>query len=78
MWFPLRAPWAERVIDQLVRFPGGRHDDAADVCSLLGRGLDKMFDPAVKVRTERRGLVPFTAEWLEYEGERKPKVRYFS
>ncbi|MDE2097471.1 MAG: hypothetical protein KGL39_09520 [Patescibacteria group bacterium] len=78
VWFPLRAPWAERVIDQLVRFPGGRWDDAADVCGLVGRGLDKMFNPVVQVRHESKGLVPFTAEWLEYEGDKKPKVRYFA
>ena len=29
--------WAERVVDQLVKFPGGRYDDAVDACSLFGR-----------------------------------------
>ena len=32
-----RTEWAERVIDQLLRFPGGQHDDAVDTCSLFGR-----------------------------------------
>jgi predicted phage terminase large subunit-like protein len=36
--FP-KTDWAERVIDQLLRFPGGRYDDAVDACSLLGRHL---------------------------------------
>lgn len=29
--------WAERVIDQCLRFPGGRFDDAVDACSIFGR-----------------------------------------
>lgn len=35
--------WAERVIDQCLRFPGGKHDDAVDTCSLFGRGIDKTW-----------------------------------
>jgi hypothetical protein len=35
--------WADRVIDQCLRFPGGKHDDAVDTCSLFGRGIDKTW-----------------------------------
>lgn len=38
--------WAESVIDQLLRFPAGAHDDKVDACSLLGRFLDKTW-PAI-------------------------------
>ena len=41
--FPKDAPWAERVIDQLLRFPSGRYDDAVDTCSLMGRMLEKIW-----------------------------------
>lgn len=34
--FP-RTEWAERVIDQLCKFPAGTLDDAVDVCGLFGR-----------------------------------------
>ena len=34
-----RTEWAERVIDQLMKFPGGSLDDAVDTCSLFGRHL---------------------------------------
>jgi hypothetical protein len=27
------------VLDQLLRFPGGRYDDAVDACSLFGRHI---------------------------------------
>jgi predicted phage terminase large subunit-like protein len=35
--------WAERVISQLLRFPGGRYDDAVDACGLMGRFIDQMW-----------------------------------
>ena len=41
--FP-RTVWAERVIDQLLRFPGGRYDDAVDTCSLFGRLIHKVWE----------------------------------
>lgn len=75
---PIRRKWAERVIDQLVKFPGARFDDAADVCGLLGRGIDKMTDAHVPVVQSRPLLVPFTESWLEYnDRSNKPAVRYF-
>lgn len=42
--------WADRVIDQLLKFPAGRYDDAVDACSLFGRHIDKVWgaSPAPK------------------------------
>ena len=53
-----RAPWAQRLLNQLCAFNGedGRQDDAVDVCSLIGRGLDVMANagkPAT-VQTRKR------------------------
>lgn len=31
--------WAETLIDQLLKFPNGKHDDKVDTCSLMGRFL---------------------------------------
>ena len=36
--FP-QAPWANDVLDQLIRFPAGKHDDAVDCCTLIGRAV---------------------------------------
>jgi predicted phage terminase large subunit-like protein len=75
--FPM-TPWAERVVEQLIKFPAGRWDDAADVCGLIGRGIDKMFDAQLPTKDTKRILVPFTEAWLEYNDQAsKPKVRYF-
>ena len=35
--------WAERVIDQCLRFPSAKHDDAVDTCGLFGRYIDKTW-----------------------------------
>lgn len=76
---PIRRPWAEDLIDQLVKFPAGRWDDKADVCGLLGRGIDLMYDARVPSETHKPLLIPFSAAWLEYDTDKdKPKVRFFS
>lgn len=70
--FPIRKAWTDHVIDQLVKFPGGRWDDAADVCGLIGRGVDQMFEASLPSVQTRPILVPFSAEWLEWN-ENQPK-----
>jgi len=45
--FPYRDTWSERVIDQLLKFPDGRLDDAVDTCSLMGRYMDKAHDATI-------------------------------
>jgi hypothetical protein len=35
-------------MSQLMRFPAGKFDDAVDVCSLIGRGLEYARPPVVK------------------------------
>jgi predicted phage terminase large subunit-like protein len=45
--FP-RTPWAERIIDQCVAFPGGAHDDAFDVMSWMGLAIDQAHPAIVR------------------------------
>lgn len=76
--FPINAPWAERVMEQLVKFPAGRWDDAADVCGLLGRGVDEMYDARPKIDKPPETLIPYTGKWLETSRfPTTPTVRYF-
>ena len=76
--FPVRRAWAENCIEQLVKFPGGRWDDKADVCGLVGRMVDKMMDARLPFTQVRPMLVPFTEKWLEFNDHNaKPQVRYF-
>lgn len=39
VFFPTNAPWKGDILAQLIRFPAGKHDDAVDVFSMIGRGL---------------------------------------
>jgi predicted phage terminase large subunit-like protein len=76
--FPLRRSWTDHVVEQLCKFPGGKHDDAADVCGLIGRGVDKMMDARLPFAEVKPLLIPFTEAWLMYNDRNaQPKVRYF-
>lgn len=46
VFFPKNAVWKADVMGQMFRFPAGRHDDAVDVMSLIGRGLEMMPAPS--------------------------------
>jgi predicted phage terminase large subunit-like protein len=46
VWFPVNAVWKTDVLSQLLKFPAGKHDDAVDVFSLIGRGLEYIGDAA--------------------------------
>ena len=46
MHFP-ETDWAQRVIDQLLKFPAGKFDDAVDTCGLFGRFIDKTWKATV-------------------------------
>ncbi len=57
--------WAERVIDQLLRFPSGKHDDAVDTCSLLGRFIDHTWNaPRLPVKKPLVWDAPITMKEL--------------
>lgn len=76
IWLPEDAPWAHRLVEQLCSFPAGRHDDAADVCGLLGRAIDKLPVGQGEPEDRQPGIRPFTAEWLEYEEKTDNTPRY--
>lgn len=42
VWIPY-GDWGDALIEQLVKFPSGKHDDKVDVCGLFGRILDQTF-----------------------------------
>lgn len=48
------APWRADVEKQLLQFPSGKYDDAVDVFSLIGRGLE-FIQPARKPRLSAVG-----------------------
>ena len=45
VFLPKNAVWKGDLLNQLLRFPAGKHDDGVDVLSLFGRGLQHMKAP---------------------------------
>lgn len=56
-----------RVIDQLLAFPVGAHDDAVDVCSLMGMVIDQAH-PAVVNRKNERPKTQAEKDWARIHG----------
>ncbi len=52
VWPKWHASWRPEVEKQLLQFPSGKYDDAVDVFSLIGRGLEHV-QPASKPRPRR-------------------------
>jgi hypothetical protein len=75
---PRKNPHTERIILQLLSLPGGRYDDAADVCGLIGRAVDQFHPARVPEPPQRaEGIRPFSAAWVEYqEPDPAKEIRY--
>jgi phage terminase large subunit-like protein len=67
---------SRRVVGQLVALPAGRHDDAADVCGLIGRAIDVHIIPRTKTEKKRNDLKPFSVQWLEWQEKPEAAIRY--
>ncbi len=48
VFLPKNAPWKADLWGELMRFPAGKYDDAVDVCSLIGRGLQIVRPKMIK------------------------------
>lgn len=48
VFLPKKAPWKQELLNQMLRFPAGKHDDGVDVMSLFGRGAMHMKAPKVR------------------------------
>lgn len=59
--------WGDRLVEQLLGFPGLKHDDAPDVMGLFGRGLADMWNGVTVRPVEREAPLPgpLTYEWWE-------------
>jgi hypothetical protein len=65
VFFPKNAAWKGDVLNQLLRFPAGKHDDSVDVFGLIGRGLEFIRAPRSARQSERSEHVDFGgAGWM--------------
>ena len=66
VYFP-NTPWADRVVNQCVGFPAGKHDDAVDVCALIGLALDETNPAYVPKPTIQKPLDRWDKAFLKAE-----------
>lgn len=76
VWLPKGVWWSEHIVNQLIQLPAGRFDDAADVCGLIGRAIDKLPVAMVERKKDRQQLIPFTGAWLEFKEKTDTSPRY--
>lgn len=57
--------WGNRLIEQLCAFPAAKHDDAVDVCALIGLALDEII-PGMSPKPKEE---PKTDAWGRYRRE---------
>lgn len=84
VFLPRGVAWAERLVEQLCGFPGVRYDDMVDVCGLIGRGIDQVWDASPPAdKPQPKTPRPFTYEWAEEELRqdklaKQRRARYFT
>jgi predicted phage terminase large subunit-like protein len=74
--WPRNAPWVDRAIEELLKFPNGTHDDFVDAFAYIGLGLGQQFGPARPVANDQPRYG--TLGWLKREtkaNERVEKMR---
>jgi predicted phage terminase large subunit-like protein len=64
IYFPKVARWKADVFGQLIQFPAGRHDDAVDVFSLMGRAMQQMAGTATPRSTMNREEMAPAHAWM--------------
>lgn len=71
--FPKYLSWCESAIQELLKFPQGRHDDFVDTLAHIGLGLDKLLRaPAEQIQTH--GPKVGTFGWVKQASESRKKV----
>lgn len=66
VYFPKGKFWANDIIDELIRFPGGKHDDCVDACALFGQALDKHITGTVETVKQDDTPEIGTLAWIKY------------
>jgi len=64
VYMPRSAPYKADLMKQLLQFPTGKYDDAVDVFSLIGRGLEHTQAPAIKRQSFVAPGPPVPQGWM--------------
>ncbi|MDI1263867.1 MAG: phage terminase large subunit [bacterium] len=66
VYFPRKAVWTERAINEMLAFPNGNHDDFVDALAYIGLGLQSQFKPGTPASERGPKQPPFgSLNWLK-------------
>lgn len=66
VYFPKYAVWTEKVVNEMLAFPNGTHDDAVDTLAYLGLGLRNQFKAGKTVSQKSVNPPKFgTLDWVK-------------
>jgi predicted phage terminase large subunit-like protein len=77
--FPAFAPWWGRAMDEMLKFPNGKHDDFVDMLAYIGLGLRQQVAAAVpaperpSIRGPSGNRMPI--EWIKYSSKLRARER---
>lgn len=63
VFFPVNAAWKGDILAQMLRFPAGKHDDAVDVFSMIGRGL-QIVKPSARNTRQPKPRAIGAGSWM--------------
>lgn len=75
VYFPKGKYWASEIIEELIRFPGGKNDDAVDSCALFGQNLDTQIKGRTTPSHESDIPPVGTLAWIKYSSEQEKRLR---
>lgn len=68
--FPAQAPWMESALDEMLKFPMGRHDDFVDAMAHLGGGLARLVGGSAPKMPTDNGPRVGTIGWVKENSRR--------
>ena len=74
IYIPKNVPWRGTMLDELVKFPAGTHDDIVDCFSLLGLALENVRG-GKKARPPKDDIIPRNRSFDELIGNSTRKAR---
>ncbi len=72
VYFPKGKFWANDIIDELVRFPGGKNDDCVDACALFGQSIDFLISGQGEEKPKEDAIPAVgTLAWVKFADEQR-------
>lgn len=71
--FPQHAPWMQAALDEMLKFPNGRHDDFVDTLAHIGGGLARQAASA-PIRAKQEAPRTGTLAWVKDSSRREARA----